>query len=430
MPRDAGRNAQTLRILGLLEHLASLRLGASLEDLAEHCGVETRTIRRDFDAIEALGYGIDKTTVSGRTRYRLDRTFASRIPRANLNVDELTALLLAFDSGSHAMPYGSQLASARRKIEQALPEPLRAFMIDARAALTAHLAPPLTVASATQARYLQDLIAATREHRQVMMGYGAAYSGTRKRYRLEPYRVVASQGAFYLVAWVPSASHWRVFALHRIESVTLRETHFEPAHTLAADPFGHSLGPFIGEPEHVEIRFSAVSAPYVTERRWHSSQVLRPLPGKRLHVSLDVSIDYALKSWILGFGRNAEVVAPAALVAWQRDEALAMRQHDGSGDEVRIFRRLSAESDARRPLPDADHLQAALPFTADWHPSPPVIVADAHGAGASDEYDDYVARVVASGRTTAAASARSARRADAPASRAAQRRTPRSARKR
>lgn len=428
MPRDAGRNAQTLRILGLLEHLASLRLGASLEDLAEHCGVETRTIRRDFDAIEALGYGIDKTTVSGRTRYLLDRTFASRIPRANLNVDELTALLLAFDSGSHAMPYGSQLSSARRKIEQALPEPLRAFMIDARAALTAHLAPPLTVASATQARYLQDLIAATREHRHVMMGYGAAYSGTRKRYRLEPYRVVASQGAFYLVAWVPSAAHWRVFALHRIESVTLRETHFEPAHTLAADPFGHSLGPFIGEPEHVEIRFSAVSAPYVTERRWHSSQVLRPLPGKRLHVSLDVSIDYALKSWILGFGRNAEVVAPASLVAWQRDEAVAMLDLGGFPPVTGVVP--SFAGPAMPSLAEADHLQAALPFTADWHPSPPVIVADAHGAGASDEYDDYVARVVASGRTTAAAVARSTRKADAPASRAATRGTPRSARKR
>lgn len=428
MPRDAGRNAQTLRILGLLEHLASVRLGASLEDLAEHCGVETRTIRRDFDAIEALGYGIEKTTVAGRTRYLLDRTFVHRIPRANLNVDELTALLLAFDSGSHAMPYGSQLSSARRKIEQALPEPLRAFMIDARAALTAHLAPPLTVASATQARYLQDLIAATRGHRHVMMGYGAAYSGTRKRYRLEPYRVVASQGAFYLVAWVPSAAHWRVFALHRIESVSLRETHFEPAHTLAADPFGHSLGPFIGEPEHVEIRFSAASAPYVTERRWHSSQVLRPLAGKRLHVSLDVSIDYALKSWILGFGRNAEVVAPAALVAWQRDEALAMLDLGGFPAATGVVPTFAGPAMGSRAA--TDHLQAALPFTADWHPSPPVIVADAHGAGASDEYDDYVARVVASGRTTAAAMARSTRKADAPASRAATRGTPRSARKR
>jgi predicted DNA-binding transcriptional regulator YafY len=291
MPRDAGRNAQTLRILGLLEHLASLRLGASLEDLAEHCGVETRTIRRDFDAIEALGYGIDKTTVSGRTRYRLDRTFASRIPRANLNVDELTALLLAFDSGSHAMPYGSQLASARRKIEQALPEPLRAFMIDARAALTAHLAPPLTVASATQARYLQDLIAATREHRQVMMGYGAAYSGTRKRYRLEPYRVVASQGAFYLVAWVPSAAHWRVFALHRIESVTLRETHFEPAHTLAADPFGHSLGPFIGEPNTSRSAAASPCAPATLAIRVPSAgwQRLRLLDVDRLRRQVWIS---------------------------------------------------------------------------------------------------------------------------------------------
>ena len=72
------------------------------------------------------------------------------------------------------------------KIEQALPTALRTFMLTARLALSAHLAPPVTVASLAQARHLQQLIAATRDHQGLVIGYDAAYSRTSQTYRLEP----------------------------------------------------------------------------------------------------------------------------------------------------------------------------------------------------------------------------------------------------
>jgi len=37
-------------------------------------------------------------------------------------------------------------------------------------------------------------------------------------------------------------------------------------------------------------------------------------------MTLEVSDDYALRSWILGFGRFVRVLAPAHLVEWVRDE--------------------------------------------------------------------------------------------------------------
>ena len=97
MPRDSGRNAQTIRQLQIIAFLDSMRYGATLDELAEEFGVETRTIRRDLDAIKALGYEVIRLAREGAARYKLDNPLGKRIPAANLTSDELTALLLAHD---------------------------------------------------------------------------------------------------------------------------------------------------------------------------------------------------------------------------------------------------------------------------------------------------------------------------------------------
>jgi predicted DNA-binding transcriptional regulator YafY len=53
----------------------------------------------------------------------------------------------------------------------------------------------------------------------------------------------------------------------------------------------------------------------VRERLWHPSQVASDQPDGTLLLTLNVSNDPALRSWILGFGGLARVVAPAALAA-------------------------------------------------------------------------------------------------------------------
>jgi len=66
----------------------------------------------------------------------------------------------------------------------------------------------------------------------------------------------------------------------------------------------------------VTIRFSSEVARYVEESQWHSSQQCAlQLDGSRL-VRIDLSGTTEVKSWVLGFGRHAEVVEPGAL----RDE--------------------------------------------------------------------------------------------------------------
>ena len=64
-------------------------------------------------------------------------------------------------------------------------------------------------------------------------------------------------------------------------------------------------------------------------------------------MSLSVSDDYALRSWILSFGSGVRVLAPASLVQWAMDELESSRRLYPDGE--------------RRPVDPS--LQPALPFS-------------------------------------------------------------------
>ena len=106
----------------------------------------------------------------------------------------------------------------------------------------------------------------------------------------------------------------RVFAVERIRRLTVLERGFTPVEDLTTEAFGHSLGVNRGgKPERIVIEFSRRVAPYVGERTWHPSQQLEPLPDGGARLTLKVCRDWALRTWVLGWGAHARVVAPAAL---------------------------------------------------------------------------------------------------------------------
>jgi len=90
----------------------------------------------------------------------------------------------------------------------------------------------------------------------------------------------------------------------------------------------------------VTIRFSAEVARYVEESQRHSSQQCEHQPDGSLLVRLDLSGTTEVKSWVLSFGRQAEVLEPdalrselqdelaAALKLYSNDKSLAQRSRD------------------------------------------------------------------------------------------------------
>jgi predicted DNA-binding transcriptional regulator YafY len=71
----------------------------------------------------------------------------------------------------------------------------------------------------------------------------------------------------------------------------------------------------------VRIVFARALAPYIRERVWHASQRLRDLQDGRVEMTLTVADTLEIRRWILGYGVQAEVVAPEGLRKALRVEA-------------------------------------------------------------------------------------------------------------
>jgi predicted DNA-binding transcriptional regulator YafY len=152
------------------------------------------------------------------------------------------------------------------------------------------------------------------QHRRVTMRYHSFSSNREKTYVFEPYRLVFGQGGLYVIGMVPEYGELRTFAVDRVEQLSLTEERFEPLE-LPEDAFANSLGVNQGAPERIEVTFAPKIARYIRERVWHPSQELVDAADGSLALTLNVVNDWALKSWILGFGALAIVKAPAGLAA-------------------------------------------------------------------------------------------------------------------
>ena len=342
------RNSELIRQWTLLQRLATRRTNA-VEALAADLHVSTRTIRRDLVALQAAGFPIYDDTVDGVKSWRLDaKKLAEALPRSALTVPELCALycsraLFKTAAGTH---FFADLQHALDKFELTLPAGMKRFLDRL----------PLTVVAKgahgrRQTPHERDvttkLFEAALGFRIVSMRYYSNESRRERDYLVHPYRLVYAQNALYLQAYVPDYAEFRTFLVDRIRRLTVLNRTFERVAELAADPFGKSMGVYSGPTSRVQLRFHPRLAPLMAERTWHSSQQVKERADGTLDMTLQVSDDYALRQWILGFGRYVRVLSPAALADWVVEEVEKTRAQYVSGE-------FGAAVD--------DDVQPALPF--------------------------------------------------------------------
>ncbi len=307
------RNAEVIRQWSILRDLEGSRR-LTIDDLAERTGVTTRTIRRDLEALQLAGFPLYDESHDGKKYWMLEQKAFRRLDATGFTFAELSALYFSrtLVEGLAATPFQKDVTSAFDKLEEALTPSMRQFLdrlplvIQAKADPGAHV-------TAARGKEIGQLLDATLQHRRVIMRYHSFSSDREKAYTIEPYRVVFAQGALYVVAFVPEYGQTRTFALDRIKSLSLTEERFEPNDN-EEDAFAHSLGVHQGPPERIEIAFEPGIARYVRERLWHASQEVQDRPDGGIVLTMNVSNDFALRSWILGFGALARVVSPPALV--------------------------------------------------------------------------------------------------------------------
>jgi len=328
------RNAEVIRQWTILREIERARsAGVTIDDLAASCGVTTRTIRRDLQALEEAGFPLfdDKSGDDGRTRWQINGQ-AFKGLAAGLTLAELCALyfsrtLLESLTGT---PFREDVERAFEKLASALTPHMRQFLDQLpRVIITkaATKAGPDEHTESRQPQIVARALEATLHLRQAAIVYYSKSSERTKSYLVHPYRLAYAQGGLYLLAYVPEYGEVRTFAIERIQDMSLLEERFTPIEELPETAFPHSLGVHSGPPERIELDFQPAVADYVRARQWHPSQRVMDTAGGSVRVTLDVCVDRALHGWILSFGPFARVVSPEALardIARQIEEARAL----------------------------------------------------------------------------------------------------------
>jgi predicted DNA-binding transcriptional regulator YafY len=318
------RNDQVTRQWYLLRKLEGSR-GATIQELAESLPDDypkhLRTIRRDLDALQGVGFPLLTERVDGRVRWRLMEGFR-RIPALAFSPTELMALMFSRDllRPLEGTEIKDSLDSALNKAAAALPPQGQSYVRQLQGFFSVGLGPHKTYRQHQET--IDRITRAITQLRTIQMRYYSASRNTTTRREVDPYRLWYAAGALYLIAYC----HWRrdvrLFAVDRIRSLTITDHPYQM-------PLGFDVEAYVqdalvvmrGERVTVELLFSKSAAPWVKDRLWHPTQQLTPLKDGRLRMNLQVANTRELVGWILSFGSSVRVVQPEALREQVREEA-------------------------------------------------------------------------------------------------------------
>ncbi|HAA29888.1 MAG TPA: DNA-binding protein [Cyanobacteria bacterium UBA8553] len=321
----------------LLQIDALLRSGQrqTVVSLAQATEVSQRTIRNDLaflrDRYNApLEYSPKKGHYYTAPEWRL--------PSVSLSQGELFAVTLGARmlEAYAGFTYASELRSAIERLSERLPEQT---WVDLQQIADERVVFRTGAETFPDPEIWKRLIEACRTSRQVWMRYYTASRNAESERVLDPYLLHIYRGTNpYVIGFCHKRQAIRWFRVDRIRELQLlkekfiRDPNFNAKEHLSKI-FQSEVG---GKPVPVTIWFDASTAPYVRERRWHSTQEIQEHSDGSLTLHLVVGGLSELKRWILGYGKGAVVQEPPELVEMVREEVEGMsdrykRAHSSSG---------------------------------------------------------------------------------------------------
>jgi predicted DNA-binding transcriptional regulator YafY len=153
---------------------------------------------------------------------------------------------------------------------------------------------------------LRLVMQAVQQRRVLHIAYRSYQSDSLSSRDIEPMQLTFSQGAWYVEAFCRLRRDQRSFRLSRVVKMELREETFIPRTIIAA----------ASQRMEVCVHFAAHVLPHVRERQHYA--FVREEEDMMVY---SVESLTEIQNWILGFGADADVIAPEALRAWLRAEA-------------------------------------------------------------------------------------------------------------
>jgi len=287
--------------------------------IGEEKAPSTRTLRRYLSVLSDAGFPwfFDR----GTGTYRFADGYSLR--RLNLSQRELLGLVTLKRLGSSL---GGTFATA---IEETTQKLLRSS--DRRTEASVEYSSlairfGTVVLDAEVERVFEQLQSAERERRRVNFGY-TDKNGARTQRRVDPYGFIVSSGRVYLVGYDHARTDMRVFAVDNVSDVAVTPQVFERPADFNLEAYGSNSVSGVWHAEtvaEVTVRFSPVVAKAAAARTIAHDQRIERRPDGSVEITYRVADPLEVVRFSLGWGAEAEVVAPAEARSAAADVARAV----------------------------------------------------------------------------------------------------------
>jgi proteasome accessory factor B len=193
-------------------------------------------------------------------------------------------------------------------------------------------------ARALEAEQFARVCEACRERERLRIDYYVPERDEVTSRQVDPYHVFAYGGDWYFAAFDHLRRDWRTFAVgERIRALQPTGERFEAdagfdLDRYLAEGFGIFRG---GAVEEVILRFSPAVTPYLKERVWDETETKADLPDGGLELRMRVPVNVGLLRFVLQYGAEVEVMAPAGLREQMAGEGARLATLYHRGDRKR-----------------------------------------------------------------------------------------------
>ncbi len=310
------RNDQVTRqwlLLQMLERPGGATIDELVRSLPADYACTGRTIRRDLYALEAR-FPIYTERHGNEVRWKLVEGF-DRVPAVQFSPTELMALIFTRELARplEGTAIKDSLDSALMKAESVLPDSAGQYVQSLKGWFSAGIGPHKNYREHREK--IDQLARAIERHRTVEMRYYTAYRDKTTRRKVDPYRVWYAAGALYLIGYCHMRKDVRMFAVDRIQSLTVTSLPCQmPLGFKVEEYVRNALTVMVGGPQiEVELRFNKKTTAWAKNRTWHPSQKAAIGKDGRLILVLQVADTPELTGWILSFGAGVRVIRPDSL---------------------------------------------------------------------------------------------------------------------
>lgn len=293
------------RMLHILNLLRSRR-NLNAQRIADECGVTERSIYRDMISLSEMNI-----PVYYDNGYKLASD--NFLPALNFTLDEYNLLKLALGSSPlvRTPKYHDAFKSVHAKIETCLSDQVRREK--KLKPPTTHIDIPVSDGRKEGEKFYSQIETAITASHRIIVHYQSLQTGPTVR-KVDPYFIIFRGRAFYFVGYCHLRREFRTFRINRVTAVETTDESFVKQDDL--DPrtyFEGSWEVFSGEPVEVTIVFKGIAARLVSGVRHHPSERIEPLGTDSIRYTVTVRGLEEIQRWILGFGDQAEVIAPEKL---------------------------------------------------------------------------------------------------------------------